>query len=133
MPSERTSAEPHAGEHSALAATLGPLDRIHAERCSLEWAAHCWLRKSGKGDGHVWQRGPSGANQARANHPIWYQGCGTAAHLFIESAQKPPWDPEGTLDVAYFCLECRNLYGHLVKESELQGKFIAAIATALRR
>lgn len=79
------------------------------------------------------QTRPKAIMQARANHPIWCEGCGTDAHIVIESAQKPPWDPEGSLDVAYFCSECRTLYGHLVRESELQAKFIAAIATARHR
>jgi len=71
--------------------------------------------------------------QDETKHPIWCNGCDTDTHIFIEGARNPHWAPAGALDVAYFCAQCHSLYGHLVKESELQGKFAAAIAATRRR
>lgn len=58
------------------------------------------------------------------NFPIWCDSCGTDAHIVVESARRPHWAPCNFLDVTYFCTKCNSLYGHLVKETDLDGSLM---------
>lgn len=76
---------------------------------------------------------PEAMIQDQTKYPLWCNGCDTDSYIVIECARKPHWAPPGTLDIAYFCSRCHSLYGHLVKESELQANFAAAVAAARHR